>query len=269
MPLVANPNVRDPTSATRSPVQSGPSTPVVNPAYLPAVTKFKRDNQLLGVTHSSSGLFTPLEGSGSSSPSPSDTATPEDRPNMEVETEIPVVDDDERHREGSTTSMVAPPTNGSPDIQDVESNAAPTNLPEDGDWEEVPRLSMPPDEVADHAEPTLTAVPATRVFFQPGEPSDRVEGFDAQGKADSGDDVPDDGDLPHKSKQCQDTQGLHNPKHLVRPSDDIAKDLLEITETGDHFKPTGDNNTVNSGVTADDDDLSSLSSYSSDEKTPR
>lgn len=253
MPLIANPDVRDPMSAPWSPVQSGPSTPVAGVACLPAVTKFKRDNQLLGVPHSSSGLFTPPDGSGSSSPSPSDTATPEDRPSMEVETEMPVAGDDGRHQEGQTTPMVAPPASGSPEVQGVESNAIPADLSEDGGWEEVPRLSMPPIETADHLEGTLTAVPTAREFFQPVESSDNVVE-----------------DVPRKGNQCQDVQGLGNPKPLVYPSDDTTKDdLEEVIETDDPFKFMGDSSAVTPGAVANNDDVSSISSSPPDEKTPR
>jgi hypothetical protein len=116
-------------SAPWSPVQSGPSTPVASLAYLPAVTKFKRDNQLLGTTHTSSGLFTPLEGSGSSSPSPSDTATPEDRPGVEAETEVLVVEDDEQHPGGTGYFGVGLPDDCSPEIPEVEPEAVPAAPP--------------------------------------------------------------------------------------------------------------------------------------------
>lgn len=202
MPLIANPNVRDPMSAPWSPVQSGPPTPVASLACLPAVTKFKRDNQLLDVVHSSSGLFTPLEGSGSPAPSPSDTASPEGRPGVEAETEIPVVDDDEQH------------------------NATPTGLPGDGGWEEIPRLSLPPAEIVDHVEGTLTATPATRVFFQPVKPSDSVEGFDAQSEANSDDGVRDDDGLP-----------------LIHPSVDATKGSLEGNDVPSVSSPSPDERT--------------------------
>lgn len=260
-------------SAPLSPVQSGPPTPVASLAYSPAVTKFKRDNQLLGVAHSSSGLFTPLEGSGSSSPSPSDTATPEERPCVEVGAEMPVADRDRRHQEGQTNFIVASPASGSPDIQDVGSNP----IPEDGNWEEVPRLSMPPAEIMDHVEETFTAVPATRVFFQPAQPSENVEGSDARSEAEPNDGVRDDdvlpaivADAPRKEKRPRDdVRGLHNPKSLVHPPGDTVKDPPEVTETNDPFKFMGNNSTVAPGAVADDNDVSSISSSSPDEKTPR
>ena len=253
-------------SAPWTPVQSGPPTPVDILACLPAVTKFKRDNQLLGVTHSSSGLFTPLDGS-SSSPSPSDTVTPEDRPGVGIETEMPVIDDDERHREGRTTSMVGSPATGSPEIKEVESSAIPAGLPKNGSREEVPRLSMPPAEILDHVEGTHTAVPTTRVFFQPVEPSDNVVDFDARSEANPDDGVRDDNvlptvaaDTPRKETQYQDGRGLDKP--LVHPSWDTMKDLSEVTETDDPFKLTGN-------AVTNDDDVSSIRSSSPDEKTPR
>jgi hypothetical protein len=238
MPLIANPNVRDPMSVQWSPVQSGPPTPVAGPECLPAATKFKRDNQLLGAAHSSSGLFTPLEGSGSSSPSPSDTATPEDPPVAEVEPEIPAVKDNGRHREGQATSMVALPVSEPPEIQVVESTVI---HPEGCDWGEVPRLSIPPVEVEDHAEGTPAAVPAARVFFQPAEPGDNVDGFDARSEASPGDGFRVDDNLLRKGKQCQDARGSDKPK----PS------------------------TVAPGALANDSDASSISSPSSDEKAHR
>src|SRR5882757_7248072 len=136
MPLVANPNVRDPTSAPWSPVQSGPSTPAAGLAHLPTVAKFKRDNQLLGTTHASSGLFTPLEGSGSSSPSPSDIETPADRGGMEIETRAPAADNDEQPQQEETVSVLTSTTTGSSEILEAEPEVA-TGQPEDNDREET------------------------------------------------------------------------------------------------------------------------------------
>ena len=223
MPLIANPNVRDPMSAPRSPDQSGPSTPITSLVYPPAVAKFKRDNQLLGVTHSSSGLFTPLEGSGSSSPSPSDTVTPEDQSGAEIEIETPVLDDDGQRREEQTSPNVVSPARVSPEFQDVETNAIPTCPPKGGGWEGVARLPMPPAEIVNRLEGTSTAVPATQVFFQPVEASGNVEGSDTRGEVNP-DGVRNDvspvivADALRKENQCEDARRLHNPKPMGNSS---------------------------------------------------
>ena len=216
-------------SAPWSPAPSGPPTPVTSLAYLPGVTKFKRDNQLSGVTHGS-GLFTPLEGSGSSSPSPSGTMTPEDPVVAEVET---VVDDDQRYQvEERITSAVVSPTNGSSNLYGVEADVVPLGSPQGDDWEEVPRLSVPPAETLDHLEGTLAAIPATRVFFQP-ESGENVEGLDAQSGAGRDDDIRSSdvlpvtaADTPPKEEQHQGARELDKQEPLVRPTDDPFK-LME------------------------------------------
>jgi len=257
MPLVANPNVRDPMSAPWSPVQSGPSTPVAGLAYLPAVTKFRRDNQLLGNAHTSSGLFTPLEGSGSSSPSPIDTVTPEDRSGVDVETEAQILEDDEQHQEEQATPVPASPMTTSLEIPEVEPEDTPTGLSEDDGWGEIPRLPTPPAEITEHVESVLSTGSATRVFFQP-EPSENVSGPDV--RADRSDDTKD-GDLPVLAadilrKEKGDTPGL-----------DTAKPLAHTTD--DPFKLMGNNSTVVPGAAANDDDESYASSSPGEELTPR
>jgi hypothetical protein len=269
MPLVANPNVRDPMSAPWSPVQSGPSTPVAGLAYLPAITKFKRDNQLLGTTHTSSGLFTPLEGSGSSSPSPSDTATPEDRPGMHAEMEVLVVEDDEQHPGEQATSVLASPMTVSPEIPEVEPEVVPAASSEADGWGDIPRLPTPPAEVVDHGEGGLPAGPVTRVFFQP-ESNDNVGDLDARSKADceDGDALPALAtDTPREEQGA--TPGSNDAKPSVHTTDDTTKDLAEVTET-DPFKLMGNDSTIAPNAAADDNDESSIASSSPDEEeTPR
>lgn len=256
MPLIANPNVRDPMSAPWSPIQSGPSTPIANLESLPIATKFKRDGQLLGVAHGS-GLFTPLEGSGSSSPSPSDTATPEDRPITEVELVVPAVDDNGRHQEVKTNSVKASPASASPEIQDVESTPI---LPKDCGWGEASRLPIPPVEAVDHVEETPAAVLAARVSFPSVKPGDNVDAFNARSKAGPDESARDDDNL---------SRGFDNLKPLVQPSGDAAKCLSEVTEAGDPFKLMGNNSTVAPGAVANDDGAPPISPSSPDEEPPR
>lgn len=273
MPLVANPNVRDPMSAPWSPVQSGPSTPVAGLAYLPAVTKFKRDNQLLGTAHTSSGLFTPLEGSGSSSPSPSDTATPEDRPGVHAETEVPVVEDDEQHLGEQATSALASPMTASPEISKVEPEVVPTGSPEDDGWGDIPRLPTPPTELVDYGGEGLPAGPVTRVFFQP-ESNNNVECLDTRSEANRDDDIKDSGTFPALAIDIPRGEnggapGSNDTKPFVHTTDDTIKDLPEVTET-DPFKLIGANSTVALGAAVSGNDESSIASSSPDEKrTPR
>jgi hypothetical protein len=271
MPLIANPNFRDPMSAPWSPVQSEPSTPVAALAYLPAVTRFKRDNQLLGTAQTSSGLFTPLEGSGSSSPS--DSVTPEDRADAEVEVEeVLVVENDEEPKEGQATSVLASPMTGSPEISEVEPEAIPTGSPEDDDWGEIPRLPTPPAEMVDDFEEDLPTGSATRVFFQPEEPS---EGLDARSEVDrdynteGGDALPMvAADVPYQENEG--VPGLDDAETLVLTTDVTTKRLSEVTETVDPFKLMGNDSTVAPGAVMDDDDDSSIASSSLDEEdTPR
>lgn len=269
MPLVANPNVRDPMSAPWSPVQSGPPTPVASVAYLPAVTKFKRDNQLVGVAHSSSGLFTPLEGSGSSSPSPSDTATPEDQPGGEDQTEGPGVDGEGKDREGRATSVVVSPIGD----QCVKPEAILANPPEDGNCEEIPRLQKLPDDTMD---PVITTPTATKVFCQPVESNGNVEGLRARSEADPDDSQYGDGipvivaDSPREEEQCQGVRGLDDSEPSVSPADATAKDLLEVTEADEISELMGNNSTVAPGTVTDDDDASSICPSSPDgDQTPR
>lgn len=272
MPLVANPNVRDPMSAPWSPVQSGPSTPVANIAYLPAVTKFKRDNQPLGTSHTSSGLFTPLEGSGSSSPSHSDTATPEDRVGADVETEVPVFENDEQPKEEQADSILASPMTGSPEILDVEPEAVLTGPPEDDDWGEIPRLPTPPAEMVDHVEATLPTVLVTRVFFQPEESSFSIDDLDARTEADHDDAKGSDtlpvgaADAPHEVNDG--VPGLNNSGSF-HTTENSTMDLPEVTETDDPFKFMGNDSAIAPGAVADDSDDSSIASCSIDEETPR
>ena len=258
-------------SAPRSPIQSGPSTPVAGLAYLPAVTKFKRDNQLLGTAHTSSGLFTPLEGSGSSSPSPSDTATPEDRPSVHAETEVPVVEDDDQHLGEQATSALASPMTTSPETPEVEPEVVPT---EDDGWGDIPRLPTPPTEVVDHGEGGLPTGPATRVFFQPEQSNDNVGDLDVRSEVDHDDD-PKDGDaLPTLAtdaprEESGDAPGSNVTKPFVHTTDDTTKDLPEVIET-DPFKLMGNDSTVAPNPAANDDDESSIASSSPDEeRTPR
>ena len=261
-------------SAPWSPVQSGPSTPVSGLVYLPAVTKFKRDNQLLGTTHTNSGLFTPLEGSGSSSPSPSDTATPEDRPGVGVDTEVLVAEGDEQHQEERTTSVLASPETPSPEIPEVEPEVVPTGPSEDDDWGDIPRLPTPPAEITDHIEEDLPIGPVTRVFFQP-EPSDNVEGIDGRSEVDRNDDTNDGDILPvtvtdTPREENEDAPGLTDVDSLVHTTEDVAKDLPEATGTDDPFKLMGNDSTVAPGAVANDNDGDSVASSSPDEKeTPR
>jgi len=259
MPLVANPNVRDPMSAPWSPVQSGPSTPVTGLSYLPAVTKFKRDNQLLGAAHTNSGLFTPLEGSGSSSPSSSDAATPEDRAGAEVETEVLVVENDKQPKEGQATSVSASPTPGSPGILEVELEAAVTGPPEEDDWGEIPRLPTPPAEMMDRVEGALLAGPATPVFVQPVESSDNVEGLGGPTEADRDGDAEKD-DPP--SATAEDAPRFNDADLLFQKSDDTTESLLEVTETDDPFRLMGNDSTTAPGAVANDNDDSSIASSS-------
>lgn len=259
MPLVANPNVRDPMSAPWSPAQSSPPTPVASLAYLPAVTKFKRDNQLLGTANTSSGLFTPLEGSGSSSPSPSDDTTPEEL-DPDVETEITVVEEDEKHPEEQATSVLASQTTTLPETAEVEPEAVPAGLSEGDGWGDIPRLPTPPTERKD----TPTG-PVTRVFFQPEAPGD-MGGLDARTEADR------DGDaLPAlvvgtPREGNGNTAGLGDVKPLLHTMHDA--DLPEVTN--DPFKLMGNNSTVAPGAATNDDDGSSIASSPPDEeRTPR
>lgn len=272
MPLVANPNVRDPMSAPRSPVQSGPSTPVAGLAYLPAVAKFKRDNQPPGTSHTGSGLFTPLEGSGSSSPSHSDTAIPEGA-GAGVETDVPVVTNDKQLKEEQTTSMLTSSMIGSPVILEVGPEVVPTGPPEDDDWGEIPRLPTPPAEIADHVEGTLPTGPVTRVFFQP-EPSSNIDGLDEQTEADRDDDTQGSDslpvvatDVPHEENE--DVPGSDDLRPLPHTTEDTAKDLLEDTETEDPLKLTWNDGTTAPDAVTDDSDDSSIASCSIDEETPR
>lgn len=273
MPLVANPDVRDPMSAPWSPVQSGPSTPIAGLAYLPAVTKFKRDNQLLGTAHTSSGLFTPLEGSGSSSPSPSDTTTPEDRPGVHAETEVPVVEDDEQHLEEQAASMLAPPTT-SPEIPEVETEVVPTSSSEDNGRGDILRLPTPPTEAADHGEEGLLIRSVTRVFFQPEEPNDNMRDPGARSETDhdvatkGGDALPELATDTRREGNVDDP-GSNGTKPPAYTTDNTTKDLPEVTET-EPFKLVGKDNTFVPDAAANDDDDSSIASSSPDEnQTPR
>ena len=270
MPLVANPNVRDPMSAPWSPVQSEPSTPVASLAYLPAVTKFKRGNQLPGFAHSSSGLFTPLEGSGSSSPSPSDTATPEDRPDRQVEAEGLPADDDGQHREESATRVVV---RNLLDIQGAEPEATPVS-PHDGDWEEIPRLPELPAETVDHV--VATPPVATRVFFQPVESNDDAEDIGARSETNP-DNGAQDADTPPVvvADSCrgeglaQDIQRPDNPELSVH-SLDTTNDPPKVIETENPFKLVEDNRAAAPGAVTNDNDVPSVCPPSpNEEKTPR
>ena len=272
MPLVANPNVRDPMSAPWSPVQSGPPTPVACLSYLPAVTKFKRDNQLLGTAHTSSGLFTPLEGSGSSSPSPSDTTTPEDRTGVEVETELLVVEIDEQPKEEQATSVSPSPTPGPPGIPEVEPEVSPTGPPEDDDWEEIPRLPTPPAEMMDRLEGAFPAGPATPVFVQPVESSGNVAGPGSLTEAGRDSDTEKDDALPAIP---EDVPRFNDIDPLFHKTGNTTKSPPEVTEPDDPFKLMGNDSSIAPDAVADDDDdssavSSSLTSSSIDEEeTPR
>ena len=263
MPLVANPNVRDPMSAPWSPVQSGPPTPVAGLMYLPAVTKFKRDNQLPGTTNDSSGLFTPLEGSGSSSPSPSDDgATPEDQLSPDAETEITVVEVDEQRLEERATLVLTSPTTTLLETTGVEPEAVPPSLSEGDGWGDIPRLPTPPTERED-----LPAGPVTRVFFQPEAPGD-VGGLGARTGTDrDGDALPALAvDTPREGNG--DPSGLGDTKPLFHTTGDTG--IPKVTEPDDPFKLMGNNSTVAPGAATNDDDGSSIASSSPDEeRTPR
>ena len=271
MPLVANPNVRDPMSAPWSPVQSEPSTPVAGLAYLPAVTKFKRDNQLLGITHTNSGLFTPLEGSSSPSPSPSNTATPEDRTGAESETEVQVAEEDEQLGEEQLASVSVSPMAGSPEVPEVEAEV-PTGPPESDDWGEIPRLPTPPAEMVDNTEGALPAGPATRVFFQPEQSNNDIGGLDASTETDRNGGT-EDGDVfpmvaadtPHKGDE--DAPELDGAQPLFCST---TKDTLEVTETDGPLEIMENDSTVAPGAVANNSDDSSIASSSLDEEaTPR
>lgn len=274
MPLVANPDVRDPMSVPWSPVQSGPSTPIAGLAYLPAVTKFKRDNQLLGTAHTNSGLFTPLEGSGSSSPSPSDTATPEDRPGVHAEMEVSVVEDDEQHLGEQATSVLASPMTTSPKVPEVETEVVPTGSSEDNGWGDILRLPTPPTETADHGEEGLSIRPVTRVFFQPEEPNSNVGDPSARYEVDRDDETKGGDALPELAMDTPregdvDAPGSNDTKPLAHTMDNTTKGLPEVTET-DPFKLVGNDNTFAPDAAASDNDDSSIASSSPDEKqTPR
>jgi len=272
MPLIANPNVRDPMSAPWSPVQSGPSTPVAGLSYLPAVTKFKRDNQLLGTAHTNSGLFTPLEGSGSSSPSPSDTTTPEDRAGAEPETELLVVEIDEQPEEEQATSVSTSPMPSSQEILEVEPEAVPIGPPEDDDWGEIPRLPTPPAEMVDLVEGALPAGPATPVFVQPVESIGNDDGSGVLTTANHDGDTEKDGAPPAIAEgvpRSNDADPLFNKISNTNES------LAEFTETDDPFKLMGNDSTIAPGAVADDNDASSIASSSitsssvDEEETPR
>ena len=273
MPLVANPNVRDPMSAPWSPIQSGPPTPVAGLAYLPAVTKFKRDNQLLGTAHTGSGLFTPLEGSGSSSPSPSDTTTPEVQSGANVETEAPAAEDNEQHLGEQAISILTSSITTSPGNAEVEPEVVPADPSEDDSWGDIPRLPTPPTEIMDYSEGDLLNGPVTRVFFQPDESND-MGGFDTRSEADHDNDTKDGDALPAlaadtPSEEDGDAPGLSGAKSLVHTADDTT-DLPEVTEVDDPFKLMGNNSTVALGAVVNDDDGSSIASSSPDEEqTPR
>jgi len=272
MPLIANPNVRDPMSAPWSPIQSGPSTPVAGLSYLPAVTKFKRDNQLLGTAHTSSGLFTPLEGSNSTSPSPSDPTTPEDRTGADIETDVVVIEIDEQPKEEQVTSVSASPVPASPGILEVEPEAPPTGPPEGDDWEEIPRLPTPPAEMVDHVEGALTAGPATPVFVQPAESSGNIRGHCVLTEADRDGDTEGD-DAPPAI--AEDAPISDDADSLFHKTDEVTKCLPEVTETDDPFKLMGNDSTIAPGAVANDDDDSSIASSSitsssiDEEETPR
>jgi len=272
MPLVANPDVRDPMSAQWSPVQSGPSTPVAGLSYLPAVTKFKRDNQLLGTTHTSSGLFTPLEGSGSSSPSPSDTTTPEDRAGAVAEAEVLVVEIGEQPEEEQATSVSASPVPHSQGILEVEPEAAPAGPPEDDDWGEIPRLPTPPAEMVDLVEGALPAGPATPVFVQPVEPSGNDEGRGTLTMADHDGDTKKDGAPPAIAEGVPRYNDADPSPYKTRNAN---KSIREVTETDDPFQLMGNDSTIAPGAVADDNDASSIASSSitsssiDEEETPR
>lgn len=259
MPLIANPDVRDPMSAPWSPVQSGPSTPIAGLSYLPAVTKFKRDNQLLGTVHTSSGLFTPLEGSGSSSPSSSDTTTPEDRAGAGAETELLVVEIDEQPEEERATSVPTSPMPGSHGVLEVEPEAAPTGPPEDDDWGEIPRLPTPPAEMVGLVEGALPAGPATPVFVQPMEFSGNAEVLSVLTTADHRGDTGKD-DLPPTIAEGISRSNDADP--LFHNTDNTDKRFSEVTEMDDPFKLMGNDSTIAPGAVTDDNDASSIASSS-------
>jgi hypothetical protein len=160
---------------------------------------------------------------------------------------------------------------GSPEIPEVEPEAVPTG---DG-WEEIPRLPTPPAEIVDHVEGALPTGPATRVFFQPKEPSNNVEGLDVRTEADYDGDSKDGDALPavaagspHEGNE--DASGLNDVEPLVRTTDDTTKGLPEVTETDDPFKLMGNDSTVAPGAVVNDNDDSSIASSSLDEEeTPR
>ena len=272
MPLIANPNVRDPMSAPWSPVQSGPSTPVAGLSYLPAVTKFKRDNQLLGIVPTNSGLFTPLEGSGSSSPSSSDTTIPEYRAGAEARTEVLVVEIDEQPEEEQSTSASVSPVPDSRGILEVEPAATPTGPPEDDDWGEIPRLPTPPAEMVDLVEGALSAGPATPVFAQPVESSGHDEGFGVPAMAHHDGDTEKDCALPAIAEGVQRFNGADA---LFHKTDNTNRSLTGVTETDDLFKLMGNDSTIAPGAVSDDNDASSIASSSitsssiDEEETPR
>lgn len=259
MPLIANPNVRDPMSAPWSPVQSGPSTPIAGLSYLPAVTKFKRDNQLLGTAHTSSGLFTPLEGSGTSSPTSSDITTPEDRAGAAAETDVLVVEIDEQPEEELATSVSTSPMPGPHGIPEVELEAAPTGPPEDDDWGEIPRLPTPPAEMVDIVEGTLPAGPATPVFVQPMESNGDAEGLGLLTMADHDGQAEKD-DAPPAIAEGAPRSSDADP--LFHKTGNTNKSLPDVTETVDPFKLMGNDSTIAPGAVVDDNDASSVASSS-------
>lgn len=274
MPLIANPNVRDPMSAPWSPVQSGPSTPIAGQSYLPAVAKFKRDNQLLGTAHTSSGLFTPLEGSGSSSPSPSDITTPEDRASAGVDTEVSVVEDDERPKDEQASPVSGSPIAGSPEIPEVEPEDVLAGPPEDDDWGEIPRLPTPPAEIVDRVEESFPTDSATRVFTQPEEPYGGIVVLDTPTEAHRTYVTNVDNtllvvvaDTPHEGNE--DAPGLDDVKPLLCQTNGATKDLPEVTETDDPFKLLGNDSAIAPGAVASDSDESSIaSSFLDEDETP-
>ena len=236
-------------SAPWSPVQSGPPTPVAGLVYLPAVTKFKRDNQLPGTVNTGSGLFTPLEGSGSSSPSPSDDgATPEDQLSPDAETEITVAEVDEQRLEERATSVLTSPTTTPPETTET----VPAGPSEGDGWGDIPRLPTPPTERED-----LPTGPVTRVFFQPEAPGD-VGGLDARTGAGRG------GDALAALAVDTPREGNGGPSRLGDTG------IPKVTEPDDPFKLMGNDSTVAPGAVTNDDDGSSIASSSPDEeRTPR
>jgi hypothetical protein len=122
MPIIAKPNVRDPTSLSHTPVpstSSQPDTPQSNVSSLPlvaaAIANFMRDNNLsTDNVHDSSGLFTPLE----EEDGPIVPSSASDRTEVEIQ--------DNNVRLNSMSNMTPSPTGRKHSIDGARATSTPT-----------------------------------------------------------------------------------------------------------------------------------------------